>query len=212
MFSHLVLSWRYAVAISGFDRSFDCAVAEREYERADVQRPVAARGHDDCGACQVTRDCEPQRDAKADAIDEQTQQHDADRERPQADAEQLTFLRRRQAELVTPVVDHERAQHEAERRRDQRRETGDEQGVALAAPSSACELIVPPRVVLRFTDPPRPRSRRLDSTAACTNCTPRNPSFAVGTSSAPAVRRRSSHHTPRSRSAMSRYTCANASR
>ncbi len=38
------------------------------------------------GADQVTRDGEPQHDAKADAIDEQTQQHDADRERPQADA------------------------------------------------------------------------------------------------------------------------------
>ncbi len=66
----------------------------------------------------VAGEGQPEGRPEADAIDEQTEQHDRNREGPQADTEQLAFLRFGEHELDAPGIDHERAQHEAEGCRD----------------------------------------------------------------------------------------------
>ena len=72
---------------------------------------------------QMTGRGEPQRHLESDAIDDERQQHDADRERPEADSRELALLGLGQTKLHPPRVYRKRAEDEAKGSRNQRGET-----------------------------------------------------------------------------------------
>jgi AraC family transcriptional regulator len=100
---------------------------QRHDKSANIEPPIAARRQQYRKPDHMAAGGEPQRSAEPNPVDQQAQEHDRDRERPEADAQQFALLRFRERELVAPIVDHQGAQNEAERGRDDCREAGREQ-------------------------------------------------------------------------------------
>ena len=91
--SQVVLSWRNSRAISGLMPASTAPLPSDSTKRAPVQRPVAVGLQDEDETDEMAGRGEPQRGLEADAVDDQREQHDADGERPQADARELALLR-----------------------------------------------------------------------------------------------------------------------
>ena len=91
-------------------------VADRQNERAHVQRPVPVGQDEQDGGTGLTEEREHHRPAVADVVYHEAEQDDADGKRPDPDAKYFAFLRLREVECLAPFVDDEGPHDEPERR------------------------------------------------------------------------------------------------
>jgi hypothetical protein len=118
------------------DHGLDGAVGERENQRADVELLKAVRGHGNDRGDDVPAKGKGHAAAVTDPIDDQAEEHDAEREWKESRPLDGADLSLSQVEVGGPLGYQEPTHDESECRRNQRDDTRDEQSrVSLVMPA-----------------------------------------------------------------------------